>query len=234
MALIKFGGGISEMRGKIAGTVFSRNKAGAYARNRVTPVNPQSARQNAVRALMQTLAVAWSTTLSAANRAGWEAYAIAVPMLNRLGETMYLSGFNHFIRSNMVIMQAGQSMVVAGPATLSLPLVDSTTVMTLAVGLTGSLAYDDTMDWCDEDAAGMVLFAGSPQLDSRNFFDGPWRYATVIDGDSVTPPTSPEAAITLPWTGAIGQKMWFYCRIFLADGRVTERFFPDPDTFPAA
>lgn len=38
-----------ELRGKIGGTVFSRNKAGAYARAKVTPVNPQTVRQQTAR-----------------------------------------------------------------------------------------------------------------------------------------------------------------------------------------
>jgi len=36
---IKFGGGVVDARGSLAGNVFSRNKSGAYMRARVTPVN---------------------------------------------------------------------------------------------------------------------------------------------------------------------------------------------------
>ncbi|GAI01350.1 unnamed protein product, partial [marine sediment metagenome] len=45
MALIKYGGGIVQISGSIAGTVFARNKMGNYARPRTKPVNPRTARQ---------------------------------------------------------------------------------------------------------------------------------------------------------------------------------------------
>lgn len=234
MALIKFGGGIAEMRGSIAGTVFSRNKAGAYARNRVTPVNPQSDLQTSVRSTMAALAVVWNSTLSDANRAAWEVYAASVAMTNRLGETMYLSGYNHFIRSAMTLVTTGSEYVLQGPAELSLPETDPTLTIDLQTDQTLDFTYDDTMDWCDEDGGGLVIYAGQPQLATRNFFDGPWRYAVRVLGNSITPPTSPSEGISLPWSAQAGQKMWFYARIHRADGRITEKFLPSADTFPSA
>lgn len=58
MALVQFGGGILDARGSIGGQVFSKNRFGNYMRARITPVNPNSARQAVVRAIVQALAAA--------------------------------------------------------------------------------------------------------------------------------------------------------------------------------
>ena len=58
MALIKTGPAVAVISGSVGGTVFSRNKGGAYMRNRSIPVNPQSAAQVVVRAAMAFLTAA--------------------------------------------------------------------------------------------------------------------------------------------------------------------------------
>ncbi len=97
MALIKFGGGVVQMAGSIAGNVFARNRYGNYARARTKPVNPNSARQVVIRAAIAYLTQHWNGTLTPAERTAWNSYAAAVTMKNRLGENINLTGFNHFI-----------------------------------------------------------------------------------------------------------------------------------------
>jgi hypothetical protein len=85
MALVKFGGGISGFAGKIGGTVYGRNKSGAYARNWAVPVNPVTTAQSAVRAVMAMAAAAWSSlTLTQVN--AWNAYAAVLIRTNRQGD----------------------------------------------------------------------------------------------------------------------------------------------------
>ena len=59
MAKIKLSAIVSEMRGKLNGSVFSKNRGGAYIRTKVTPVNPQSLAQGLVRATLTNLSQAW-------------------------------------------------------------------------------------------------------------------------------------------------------------------------------
>jgi hypothetical protein len=99
-ALVKMGGGIVGMSGSIAGNTFARNRSGNYVRARTKPVNTNTQAQQDIRGVMSYLTNYWSVTLSTAERTGWATYANAIAMKNRLGESIYLTGFNHFIRSN--------------------------------------------------------------------------------------------------------------------------------------
>ena len=42
MAKIKMTAIVADMRNKLNGSVFSRNRGGAYIRTKVTPINPQT------------------------------------------------------------------------------------------------------------------------------------------------------------------------------------------------
>ena len=56
-----------------------------------------------------------------------------------------------------------------------------------------------------------------------NSFDGPWRYAGTILGNSITPPTTP-AAISVPFPVVEGQRIWVKAYIMKPDGRQSTPF----------
>lgn len=227
MALVKYGGGIVQMSGSIAGNTFARNAYGNYVRARTKPANPNSARQQAVRATIAYLTEYWFQTLTPAQRGAWDAYAAAVQVKNRLGESINISGFNHFIRSNSLLHRDSQTIVAAGPTELSIPEQDAAFAVTISEATQLiSVAFDDTLEWLDEDGGFLFVFGGTPQPITRNFFGGPWRFADTVDGDSVTPPTTP-STITAPFQCTEGQKVWCYARIVRADGRMSEPFRAD-------
>lgn len=224
MALVKLGGGVVGISGSIAGNTFARNRYGAYMRARTKPINPNTARQQAVRSALATLTTTWSQTLTAANRAAWKLYGESVSMLNRLGESIFLTGFNHFLRSNIPLSQAGGVAVAAGPTTFELPVTDPTFSVAASAGSQEiTVTFDDTAAWCDEDEAHMLLYVGSPQNPQRNFFAGPWRYADKLSGDGVTPPET-GATIASSFVITEAQKIWVYGRIVRADGRLSQPF----------
>jgi len=224
MALIKFGGGITEMRGSMAGNVFSRNRSGAYIRARTTPTNPNSVGQQAVRSCLSALTVRWSQTLTAAQRTAWNLYAASVAMTNKLGETMFLSGFNHYIRSNAILLRNGETPVDAGPTIFELPETDPSMLITASEATQQiSVAYDDTLAWLDVDGAFLHIFQGAPQNPQRNYFNGPWKYADSEAGDSATPPTTP-MTVAAVWPFAELQHLFIYARIQMGDGRLSPPF----------
>lgn len=227
MALIKFGGGVVQMAGSIAGTTFARNRYGNYARARTKPTNPNTARQQAVRAAVAELSVRWAQTLTALQRAAWNLYGANVAMKNRLGETVFLTGFNHFIRSNTWLCRLGGTIIDDGPVIFEIPAHDP------AFSISASEAtqqitwnYDDTMDWATETDSWLLLYQGSPQNAQRNFFAGPWRLCSQLAGVTGAPPASP--LITgVVFAIAEGQHQWCYARILRADGRLSEQFRDD-------
>ncbi|GAI50043.1 unnamed protein product, partial [marine sediment metagenome] len=228
MALVKYGGGVVQMSGSIAGSVFARNKSGNYVRPRTKPVNPKSERQVDAREIIKQLAAHWHTTLNDTHRGGWENYADAVPMKNKLGETIHLSGFNHFIRSNSARLGVGLAIVEAGPTTPALPPIDeSFGVTTSAYYQALVIAFKGTDGWDDEVGAAMIITAGRPQLATRNTFHGPWRTAEAIEGEEGATPAS-NYSVAAPFTLTAGQIIWCSHRIARADGRLSNpsRFGP--------
>lgn len=114
MALIKFGAGISEMRGKEGGVIYSRNAYGSYIKSKVSPVNPQTNKQQVQRGLMGNLAKAWAT-LSAPNRAAWENLGAQTTRVNRFGDTTNYTGFSLFMRLNRNLSICGEAAITTAP-----------------------------------------------------------------------------------------------------------------------
>jgi len=232
MALVKFGGGIIQMSGSIAGNTFARNRYGNYVRARTKPINPISTAQQAVRTAIGQLTARWGQTLSAAQRTAWGLYASSVAMKNKLGEVVYLSGFNHYIRSNAWLKRVGAPSVDDGPVIFELPEKDATFAITASEATQQiTYAYNAALDWASETGGYLQLFQGSPQNPQRNFFAGPWRSNSMVTGVDAAPPASPKIQ-AVEFAIAEGQHQWAYARIVRADGRLSEPF--RADTFCAA
>lgn len=227
MALVKYGGGILDMTGSIGGQVHSRNRYGKYIRARVVPVNPNTEFQGQARARVALLTEQWSSEINAAQRTSWNLYASNVAMKNKLGETIHLSGFNHFIRCNCVRLQSGLDTVGDGPVVFELPETDPLLRITASEGTQlFTVAFDYTLDWNNEDGARMVLWAGRPQNAQRNFFGGPWRFSGSFNGSAGAPIDAPQPSTTV-FGVAEGQHLWLYARIQRADGRLSTPFRDD-------
>lgn len=227
MALIKFGGGVVQMSGSIAGDTFSRNRYGNYVRARTKPVNPNTARQVAVRSAIATLTTRWSQTLTAVQRTAWNLYADSVNMTNRLGETVHLSGFNHYIRSNVTRETGPTVLVDDGPTVFELPAQDPTMAVTASEATQQlTVSFDNTMDWAVEDGAFLFLFQGRPQNAQRNFFGGPWRFLSYVGGVDPGGAVTPNVTVG-GFAIAEAQRQWIYARISRADGRLGVPFRAD-------
>jgi len=221
MALVKFGAGVVQMSGSIAGTTFARNSSGNYARARTTPVNPASAVQEKVRAVMAYLTDRWLETVTALERAAWGDYALAVAMKNRLGESIHLSGFNHYIRSNSALLYADLAVIDTAPTILALPDQDPTLAFAASEASQQlSVTFDDASGWANEVGGYMFIRMGRPQNPTRYFFSGPYLYADAIVG-AASPPSSP-AAIAVPTPIVEGHRLWIAARLIRADGRLSE------------
>lgn len=224
MALIRFGGGVVGMSGSIAGDTFARNRSGNYARARTKPVNLNSVGQVAVRAAVSYLANYWKNTLDAAERTAWDLYASSVAMKNRLGESIYLTGFNHFVRSNSITKRQAGTITEAAPTNFTLSPSDPEFAVTITANNQKiSVAFDDTLEWDSAPTGRLFLFMGVPQNPSHMFFAGPWRFAGEIGGNTPVPTPSP-VELDCPFVATTGQKVWCYARTRIADGRLSEPF----------
>lgn len=141
MALIKWSGiGIVDGRGKINGSVLSKNKAGAIARTWVKPANPNSSFQSQIRSQMSGLSSAWRG-LTAVQRSGWDSAAGSGdwPFTNKLGETKNPSGFQLYMRLNLSLDSAGFPTIADVPNKVALSAV---TITASVFNISGAV-YDD-------------------------------------------------------------------------------------------
>ena len=122
MAKILFTAIVADVRGKIAGTVFSKNRYGAYARTKVTPVNRNTVKQQGARAILTIVSQAWKC-LSEAQRKGWNEGAKNFIRTNVFGDVRNLSGSALFARLNANLLHIGESRIVNCPLPVSVPSV---------------------------------------------------------------------------------------------------------------
>lgn len=212
---------IGEASGSLASMTFSHNRGGQYIRTRAIPTNPNTPQQQAIRSLVGQLTSLWNNTLTVAQRLDWQTYADQVPLLDALGEPRAATGLNHYVRSNVPRLQAAEPRVDDAPTVFNLGDFTPTT-MTNATEATQTfdIGYTAADDWANEDDAALLVYGSRPQNPSINFFKGPYRYAGKVQGDSVTPPTSPET-VTSPFAFAAGQRLFARIQVSRADGRLS-------------
>jgi hypothetical protein len=225
MALVKYGAGIVQASGSIAGTVYSRNRFGGYMRARPKPVNPRSDRQVHIRSIMQFLVEYWGgVNMDATKRGQWATYAAAITTKNRIGDNVNLTGFNHFIRSNAARIIVGGDIIEDGPEELVLPGADPTIAVVADAGTQLlTIAFDDTLPWASESGGYLSIEMGQPQNITRNFFGGPHRNAGGIAGIAPGGVKSPQELVA-PFPLVTGQKIWVRAALIRADGRISNKF----------
>jgi hypothetical protein len=220
MALIRFAEG-QQRSGHIGATVYSHNRFGQYVRARSIPVNPLTDRQNAVRILMAQLASNWNNLLTQGQRNLWNTYGAQVKVKNRLGDDVYLTGLNQYVRSNVALLQAGLTRVDDAPTIYTLPDPESALVVTASEALQQlAIAFNDAADWCTEAGGAELVSMGSPQNAGIGFFGGPWRFVDAIEGVAPGGVASPQS-LAVPFAFVEGQRIWVRTRIVRADGRLS-------------
>jgi len=207
--------------GSVGGLTYSHNKGGQYTRARKIPTNPNSAFQQVIRSLVSQISDAWANTLTSAQRTAWNTYAANVSMLDRLGQSMKLSGLNHYIRSNVPRVQAGLARIDAGPSTFNLGDYTPCTFTSL-VAATGvvSIGFTTSDDWVSETAAALLLYVSKPQQDTIAYFKGPYRLAGMLQGNAGSPPVSP-GTWNSPYTYVAGQVAHIRLQVVRANGRLS-------------
>lgn len=210
---------ITAASGSVGGLTASRNRGGMYFRARAVPVNPSSSQQQAVRTNLSSLAASWSDDLTQAQRDGWDTYGTNTVVVDSLGAERQISGFNHFIRSNTLRLQAGLAAVLTAPTfftgvSFGEPEIESWDLAEQEVDIT----YNSAL-WRSQNGGALLVYISRPQGPGIKYFRGPYRLAGVVLGNSTTPPTAP-STISLPFPVVVDQQVFGYSRALLADGRV--------------
>lgn len=214
---------LSEASGSIGGLVFSHNKGGLYIRARTIPTNPGSPAQDVIRAAFGALVAAWVEVLTEAQREAWRYYAAGTPLLDPLGDVRTVTGMNMYLRCNTLRMAFGFPVQDTAPPYNNLGYMTAPQFTVDEATQLISVTFSDQDEWVDEDDSHMVIYASRPQNESVNYFKGPYQLAGSIEGDSITPPTSP-TTLPLPFAAVAGHRIFLMACVSRADGRRSLNF----------
>lgn len=220
MALIQLGGGVTDIRGSIAGNTFSKSKAGNIIRARRKPVNPRSNLQSTRRANTAYLATYWSKTLTAQQRADWRAYAAGTVWTNKLGQTIEIGGNAAFMRLNTLFLIAGFG--VWAPAPSALGHAGGVTVTFQAENDTSKIQLDEPGGAFDknDDGSHLLVFVGLPSAPGRDATPKGFRYVETLNGSAAAAPAFPYE-MDAPYTMQEGQIITLRGMFTDADARVS-------------
>lgn len=141
MAKVKFSALISEMRNKLNGSVFARNRGGAYLRTKVTPLNPQSIAQVAARNLLTQFSQNWRS-LTQAQRDAWNAAVSQFATTDVFGDVVNPTGATLYTRLNINIANAGGTAISTPPAPQGADALSSLGITATAAGSVFDVDFD--------------------------------------------------------------------------------------------
>jgi len=167
---MKFGALVVAGSGKIGGHVAARNSSGAYLRTKVTPINPRTEAQVAVRARMSANAKSW-TVLSQAQRNAWNSSSDVFKSKNVFGDDIKLSGINIYSRLNNNLACIGETLITNPPVPSSVG--GPTTASVVSAVTLGVLTVESDIDVPTNNT--MVIRATSPQSQGKSFVKSEFR-----------------------------------------------------------
>lgn len=173
---MKFGALVVDGRGKIGGHVASKNRAGAYLRTKVTPVNPQTAAQNLVRSRLTTLSQAWKS-LTEAQRQSFNSAVGDYAKSDIFGDVRNPSGANLFQRLNNNLLGVGESIIEEAPQPQG---VVTETLDNLEANILSS-TFDLNFAAVNADGTNIKIFATAGQSQGKNFVSSEYRQIGVGD-----------------------------------------------------
>lgn len=191
---VKFSALVSDMRGKLNGSVASRNRSSSYLRNKVTPVNPNTSYQQAIKNRLTTRAQAWRG-LTQAQRDSFNSAVSGFAKTNIFGDLRSPSGFNLYCLLNSNLVNAGQSVINTPPT--------SSSVSTVAIGaLTaafGTPALSLALGAAVPTGTVMVVCATPALSAGKSFVRSEFRQIKVVAAAA----TSPQNLLT-DWVSKFG------------------------------
>lgn len=158
MAKVQFSAAVGDLRNKVGGAVFTKTRAGAMLRRKVSPTQPHTSAQMAVRANFSALAKSWSSDLSAIQRASWNELAKSYPVKDVFGAAHPLTGLQLYISLNRNLQVIGQTAIADAPASLA---VDNLATLAVDASTPTAIVLSDCQVTGDEVIYTYTSFTGT-------------------------------------------------------------------------
>jgi hypothetical protein len=138
---MKFGAIVVDGRGKLGGHVASKNRAGAYLRTKVTPVNGRTSFQQNVRNIFGSLSQSWRG-LTEAQRDSWNSGVSAYAKTDIFGDLKNPTGLALYQRLNNNLLQASETALTTCPAPEAVAICKAISVTAVIAGQAMVLTCD--------------------------------------------------------------------------------------------
>lgn len=147
----KWGMMVVDGRGKLGGHVLSKNRSGSYARTKVTPVNPQTSFQLAVRNRLTTFSQGWKA-LTQVQIAAWNNAVSNFASSNIFGDTVSKTGKNLYTGLNQNLASIAAAAITSPPVPVGGGAVVAGVAIVASAGVksiahTGSVAGRTVQVW---------------------------------------------------------------------------------------
>lgn len=183
---IKYSALVSDARGKLNGSVASKNRYGSYLRNKITPVNPQTTAQMEARQRFGSLSSAWGG-LTIGQRNSWNNATKDFPFTDIFGDIKHLSGNSLFVKLNSNLEKVGSPIIEVAPQVQGLSTLPAFDVdMTVVAGEITALALDFGSFELGANES-LVVYATPPQSAGKSFVKSEYRFlgaATIADDEA--------------------------------------------------
>lgn len=210
---------VADIRGKLNGTVFSKNRGGNYIRTKTSPDNPQTTYQQEYRQAFGVVSSSFKA-LTPAQVASWNEATVNYPYEDKFGNTRYFSGKALFQLLNTHLLYVNQPMLTLP----KMPVVKPSLLSPVQTLSTSSIEFDWSLGAVPTDWS-LVVEATPPLVPSISFFKNLYRRfdvkaaATSLSGADFTAEYAARFG-----TRIVGQKISF--RSYLVSNITGEKTTP--------
>jgi hypothetical protein len=183
---IKFSALVSDMRGKLNGSVLTKNRAGSAMRNKITGSNKRTFGQVLARANFSYLVLVF-TALAQATQYIWNTFAESVNVTNVFGDSFKLTGQNFYVKYNSLRMLCGLAKSDTLPSSTRVLLPTALDIDTISAASGLKLKFTSTFPT----GTLVAIFATRQMNHGRNPNKSDYRFIGYITdafatGDAIT------------------------------------------------
>jgi hypothetical protein len=182
MTKVKFSALVSEMRGKLNGSVFTKNRYGNSLRNKVTPVNRRTASQQSIKAMFTQFSQKWRSLTDAQQKA-WNSAVEDFRRNNIFGDSIKPTGSNLYCELNSNLALVGANELTEPP--IQMPINGIQEFSLIIDGSSSTQKFDIAFGPSPTDAdVAHLIFATRCYSPGKSYIKGEYRLIGTIPANT--------------------------------------------------